>query len=166
VRRYVCMSANVANELSLDLAEQVLSAALHPTGHRSSVTEFDAGGNNLWGPSVGVSFADALLAPSCSLVALDLQGCAIGDAGAAALTSALRAGCGLAFLGVGWNQIGTAASTALVEALHSPACGLTRLGHWRNNLCEAGGRAVAAVLGEPAYLSAPPPCKIDAIMFI
>ena len=71
---------------------QVLAAALHPTTGHSSVTELDVGGNNLWGADVGGAFADALLAPSCSLVTLDLQGCAIGDAGAAALTAALRAG--------------------------------------------------------------------------
>jgi Ran GTPase-activating protein (RanGAP) involved in mRNA processing and transport len=127
----------------------VLAAALHPTAGHSSVTELDAGGNNLWGGGVGVAFADALRAPSCSLVTLDLQGCAMGDAGAAALTAALRAGSGLSSLGIGWNQLGTAASTALVEALQSPACGLTRLGHWRNNLCEAGGRAIAAALSSP-----------------
>lgn len=126
-----------------------LAAALHPLEHRSSLTTLDAGGNSLWGAEVGAAFAAALRAPSCSLVALDLQGCAIGDMGAAALTAALRGGSGLTSLGVGWNNLSTAASTALAEALQSPACQLTRLGHWRNNLQEAGGLAIAAALVSP-----------------
>ena len=122
-----------------------LAAAL---GSSRSLTELDAGGNNLWGREVGAAFADALR-PGCSLVALDLQGCAIGDSGCAALTAALKAGSGLTSLSIGWNQLGTGASTALAEALVSPACQLRRLGHWRNNLREAGGKAIAAALTSP-----------------
>ena len=129
-----------------------LAEALRPPDGRSSssLTELDAGGNNLWGPEAATALAAAVRTPgTSSLVALDLQGCAIGDAGAAAITSTLRAGSSLTSLGVGWNQLSSASSTALAEALQSPACRLRRLGHWRNNLGEAGGVAIASSLASP-----------------
>jgi hypothetical protein len=124
-----------------------LAQALRPAGHESSLTELDAGGNNLWGSAVGVAFAAAVRTPgTCSVLALDLQGCAIGDAGAMAIASTLREGSSLISLGIGWNQLSTESSTAVVVALQSPACKLERLGHWRNDLREMGGRAIATSL--------------------
>ena len=124
-----------------------LAKALRPAGHSSSLTELDAGGNNLWGAPVGVAFAAAVRMPgTCSLAALDLQGCAIGDTGAVALASTLRAGSSLTSLGIGWNQLTTSGSTAVAAALQSPACRLTRLGHWRNSLGEVGGQEIAKSL--------------------
>ena len=124
-----------------------LAKAVRPVGHSSSLIELDAGGNNLWGPAAGVAFAAAVRTPgTCSLLALDLQGCSIGDSGATAIASALREGCSLTSLGIGWNQLSTDGSTAVALALQSPACRLQRLGHWRNNLCETGGQAIATAL--------------------
>ena len=124
-----------------------LAKGLRPAGHNSSIAELDGGGNNHWGSEVAVAFAAAVRTPgTCSLLALDLQGCAIGDTGATAIASALREGCSLTSLGIGWNQLSTDASTAVALALQSPACKLQRLGHWRNNLRETGGRAIAASL--------------------
>jgi hypothetical protein len=124
-----------------------LAKALRPEGHDSSLMELDAGGNNLWGSPAGIAFAAAVRTPgTCSLLALDLQGCAIGDAGAMAIASTLREGSSLTSLGIGWNQLSTDSSTAVAAALQSPACKLERLGHWRNNLREAGGHAIATSL--------------------
>eukprot|EP00971_Amphidinium_carterae_P101865 2016186-Amphidinium_carterae.1 len=110
--------------------------------------------DNRIGDAGAFALSEALKSCSCRLDTLWLDGNRIWDAGACALSEALKSrSCKLEELGLHGNRIGDVGACALSEALQSDSCELERLYLRDNHIGDAGRDALALVLTQCANLA-------------